>query len=101
MSDVTVELEEGARVEQFFDPFAGEQLSLLALARDRALASCVPRLLAELGELPELGSGRVGFGRHDPSVSRPRLTCLESSIQGEGAGAEVPLLGESRPNPSA
>jgi hypothetical protein len=70
--DVAIELEERARVEQSLDALAREQLPLLALAGDRALAAGVPRLLAQLGQLPQLGPGRIGFRRHDASVSRPR-----------------------------
>ena len=39
MSDVAVELEERTRIEQFLHPLAREQLSLLALARNRLFAA--------------------------------------------------------------
>ena len=71
MPDVTVELEKRTGVEQFLEAFAGEQLSLLALAFDRALAAGVPRLLSQLGQPAQLRPGRISFRRHDASVSPP------------------------------
>src|SRR6266566_7641526 len=81
MSDVAIELEERAGVEQLFDALAGEQLSLLALPFNGALAAGMPRLLAQFGQFPQLGTGRIGFRGHDASVSRPRLTCRESLVR--------------------
>jgi hypothetical protein len=55
----------------------------------------VQRLLAQLGQLPQLGPGRIGFRRHDASVSRPTAGCRESPFEGNRAGREVTLLGGS------
>ena len=95
MPDVAVELEERAGIEQFFHSLAGEQLPLLALSRNRALAARMPRLLAQLGELAQLGAGGIGFGRHDASVSRPQRTCRASLVRVRKARFRVTLLGES------
>ncbi len=101
MPDVTVELEERSWVEQLLDALTGKQLPLRALALNRALAAGVPRLLAQLGQLPQLGAGRIGSGCHDASVSRPRPACRDPPFEGKRTGREVTLPGESRPIPSA
>src|SRR5438045_374645 len=85
MPDVAVELEERAGIEQFFHSLAGEQLPLLALSRDRALAARMPRLLAQLGELAQLGAGGIGFGRHNASVSRPQAHVPRLPRSSEGS----------------
>ena len=60
MADVPVELDERARVAELLGAFAREQLSLVALPRDRLLRPGVPRLLAQLGQpLELLAGGRV------------------------------------------
>ena len=64
MPHEAVELDERARVEQLLEPFPGEQLSALALARDVLLAARVQRLLAQLLEPAKLRLGRVVRLRH-------------------------------------
>jgi hypothetical protein len=56
MSDVAVELEEGARIEQSFHPFARQQLPLFALACYGSVTACVTRLLAKVCQSLELGA---------------------------------------------
>ena len=76
VAHVAVELDERARVEQHLQPLAREQLPLLALALDRALAPLVRGLLAQALELFELLLGRVRAvvgRRHDRSVGHERL----------------------------
>src|SRR5207245_1249445 len=48
VSDVAVELDERARIAELLDALPGEQLALLAAARDGFLAARVARLLPQL-----------------------------------------------------
>ena len=59
MSDVAVELDERAGVEELLEPLAGEELAALALTLDVLLARRLQRLRAQLLEPPELGLRRV------------------------------------------
>jgi hypothetical protein len=61
VTDEAVELDEAARVEEFLDALAGEELAALALARDGALVTGVECLLAEALQLGEFLLGR-GLG---------------------------------------
>src|SRR5262249_9481049 len=60
VTDVAVELDERARVEQLDEPLAREQLPLLSLALDRLLPRGVLPFVAQLLELSELRLRRVG-----------------------------------------
>src|SRR5205823_1267378 len=68
VAHVAVELDERAGIEQPLEPFAGEELPLLALPVDRLLARLVLGLVAEGLELLELGLGRILRGRHGRSL---------------------------------
>src|SRR5580765_1730729 len=59
MPDEAVELDKGARIEELDEPFACEQLPLLALALDRLVGAGVLRFVAQLLELLELRLCRV------------------------------------------
>jgi hypothetical protein len=81
MPDKAVELDERARIEELDEPFACEQLSLLALPLDRLVGPGVLGLVAQLLKLIELRLGGVGarvVGRgHRVEPNRgPVGTCL-------------------------
>src|SRR5262249_3024286 len=64
VTNIAVELDERARVEELFEPLSGKELPALALARDMRFAPGVERFLAQLWEPAELRLGRVVGLRH-------------------------------------
>src|SRR4249919_3018118 len=96
MADVAVELDEGARVEQLLGPLPRQELSLLALARDRPLASGVARLLTLLLQPLELPRGRlrpVVRGSHGTEPIAARIL-----VWGKRADAAWPMVKALRPS---
>src|SRR5439155_9443106 len=77
VTDVTIELDEGSRIQQLDQSFAREQLALLTLALDRLLGTGVLGLVAQLAKLVQLGLGGVGARlvgrRHGESLTATRL----------------------------
>src|SRR5436190_2968303 len=93
VTHVAVELDERAGIEELFRALTREELALVSLTLDRALAAGVTGFVAQLLQALELGRRRLDLARHGASVTRPSL------VRGTRTCFDRPIM--SKPGPAA